>query len=541
MVSKENEKMVEITTRGPEPEKDYSLKISDNGLKAWLELTLVPEMILAIPDQGPANYLKVEARVKEKKVPEITTQDIKMYLQEQGLCYGIKESALNDLAGAKESKRVLIAEGKAPVKGRDGRIEATENYRKYARENYLNIASFSAGDVVAEKVPARAGKDGIDIFGKKLPASPVIDIELAAGEGVELKEQGRKAVAVKNGRPEFKKSRDRVVVSVVEKYVVNGNIDKTTGNINYRGDLVVTGNISDYFDASVGNDISVQGNVANASINSGGNLLVGKSIISSTIRLGKFLAPELRDNLQEILRDCRRLKSAVKQITGEISGKDIELSGIRYGKILRLLIMNKFEDLPRKLVEFNRQLEEGVDDRLKEAVEEVLPLFRELGRLQKIENVKFLEDFIRELEDFVSGQTESGSCLQVVAGYIQNSKLSVPGNVIINKKGCINSNITATESIVVSSKEGFIRGGNYRAGEMIYTPELGTKLNTTFVFVEERLFVGKTRGPLEVKAPGDMHRYDPDSRVNLGVDENGRFQNVGQKPEIDKFVRNAVI
>lgn len=89
------------------------------------------------------------------------------------------------------------------------------------------------------------------------------------------------------------------LVKVVEQYVINNDIDKTTGDINYDRDLLVKGNIQDYFNVSVGQDLKVSGNVANSEISTRGSLFVNKNIIGSQVKVGNYLNDDLVNHLEK--------------------------------------------------------------------------------------------------------------------------------------------------------------------------------------------------------------------------------------------------
>ena len=82
------------------------------------------------------------------------------------------------------------------------------------------------------------GVDGIDIKGLTVDFLPVRDYPLIAGLNTELR--GNELYAVCDGRPSFDTSG---TVSVFEEFKVNGDLDLRIGNIEFFGDVEVTGNV----------------------------------------------------------------------------------------------------------------------------------------------------------------------------------------------------------------------------------------------------------------------------------------------------------
>jgi hypothetical protein len=87
-------------------------------------------------------------------------------------------------------------------------------------------------------------RSGIDVFGETLLVGDVDDVPLEGGNGVELSEDGLKLTAAITGQP----SMDiKGVISVLESFTVNGDVDFKTGNINFNGNVIVKGTVKEGF------------------------------------------------------------------------------------------------------------------------------------------------------------------------------------------------------------------------------------------------------------------------------------------------------
>lgn len=85
-------------------------------------------------------------------------------------------------------------------------------------------------------------------------------------------------LAVKAGRVEFS-GRSFVVKSVLE---IGGNVDFSTGNINFVGDVHIHGDVSSGFSVRTIGDITIDGVVEAAEIEAGGDLVVSKGILGDS-------------------------------------------------------------------------------------------------------------------------------------------------------------------------------------------------------------------------------------------------------------------
>ena len=59
----------------------------------------------------------------------------------------------------------------------------------------------SAGDVLAEKIPPKEGKDGVSIYGEAIPKADAMDVTFVLGKGVRVSKDGLKVMADVNGNP----------------------------------------------------------------------------------------------------------------------------------------------------------------------------------------------------------------------------------------------------------------------------------------------------------------------------------------------------
>lgn len=100
------------------------------------------------------------------------------------------------------------------------------------------------GQVLAEKKPMKQPKPGIDIFGETLLVGDVDDVPLEGGDGADLSEDGLKLTAAITGQPSMDING---VISVLESFIVHGDVDFKTGNINFNGNVIVKGMVKEGF------------------------------------------------------------------------------------------------------------------------------------------------------------------------------------------------------------------------------------------------------------------------------------------------------
>jgi len=206
----------------------------------------------------------------------ITEDDIQFILAEKAVVYGmdydtIKKTVSRGIYG----QEFIIASATPPIAGEDAVItevlaidpdakpfekeDGTVDYRKLD-----NIKQIKQGEVICTRTPPTPGSPGISVFGTTLSPAPGEDYALPAGTNTKIIDGETKLIAATDGFL-YRQGRDICVGNV---YVVQGDVDFKTGNIEYSGDVVVKGNVNADFSVTADGNISIEGVVEAANITS---------------------------------------------------------------------------------------------------------------------------------------------------------------------------------------------------------------------------------------------------------------------------------
>ena len=128
--------------------------------------------------------------------------------------------------------------------------------------------------MLAEKIPAEKGIKGRTVTGKTLEARDGQDRELKLGNNTELSRDGLQVIASCNGQVLL--VNDKITVESV--YLVDGDVNLTSGNIHFLGTVVVKGNVEDGFSVKATGNIEVMGNVGKCTLDAVGNVIVHQGI-----------------------------------------------------------------------------------------------------------------------------------------------------------------------------------------------------------------------------------------------------------------------
>ncbi len=216
---------------------------------------------------------------------QVTRADVKQQLVTMGINYGVQVDIVEQmLAGQMFDREWTIAQGRAVQNGGNARLEYQPVMQKTGgKPTFLpdgrvdfreldNITVVKSGQVLATRIPPTAGVAGRNVLGEELPPVPGRDLVWPAGKGVGVVDD--QLVASIDGQVVLKSGR----VNVLPVYDVSGNVDYSTGNVRFNGNVQIRGSVKPGFMIEAEGDIKILGGVDSANIICGGTLTVGGGI-----------------------------------------------------------------------------------------------------------------------------------------------------------------------------------------------------------------------------------------------------------------------
>ncbi|WP_167482316.1 DUF342 domain-containing protein [Leptospira yasudae] len=212
----------------------------------------------------------------------LNTEQIRESIQLRGIQFGILQETIDQLSREPEyGKRILIAEGAAPIPGKNGDIRilfihpATPHLEEdqYGRVDFKNIQiiqSVAKDQKLAEKVSPIPGKEGKNVLGEILPYDPGKEAEWKLGANVRLSSEGTTVHSLINGRPIL----DRQGTIRVDEVCHLENVDFSTGNVSFPGTIIVEGSIADGFTLETEGSIIVKKSVGKVFLKAGGDVVL---------------------------------------------------------------------------------------------------------------------------------------------------------------------------------------------------------------------------------------------------------------------------
>lgn len=206
-------------------------------------------------------------------------------LGEKQVKYGIDDALLDALPDRPDRyfRLYIAARGRAAVHGKDGHVidmfsrqpERKLVVDEFNRVDYASISfiqNAEEGDTICRIIAPIKGEGGKTVLGQDLPARDGKPATVPKGRNTALNDQGDALVATKTGHVEFN-GRTFQVKPVMD---IDGNVDYSTGHINFLGDVHVHGDICTGFTVRAMGNITVDGVVEAAEVEAGGDLIMVK-------------------------------------------------------------------------------------------------------------------------------------------------------------------------------------------------------------------------------------------------------------------------
>ncbi|MFC4811263.1 DUF342 domain-containing protein [Paenibacillus sp. GCM10023250] len=231
-----------------------------------------------------------------------TAAQLEGYLKSHGIQHGVLRNVLNDIAVMPNRfyyKQTVVAQGEPAANGKDGYIRFAYDmdegdYRPVELEDgkvdfkeVTQLKNVKRGQLIAEKVGATPGRDGIAVTGEPIPGRKGKEAYFKLGKNVVLNPEQTALYAAIDGLVSLT---DKSKINVFPVYEVNGDVDYKIGNIDFVGTVVIRGNVLAGFKIKAAGDIRVVGGVEGAVLESDGSVEITGGVLGSgkgLIKAGK--------------------------------------------------------------------------------------------------------------------------------------------------------------------------------------------------------------------------------------------------------------
>ena len=221
----------------------------------------------------------------------ITLDKVYQALEENFVTFGILDDNIKmAVEHQRYNENICAARWEPPQDGIDGTIQYYFAKDKHVApvEDEHGVVNFkdlglinniTAGTPIAEITFPTEGEPGMDITGMPVAQKVGSPANYTVGAGTELINDDTQIVASINGNLVFKNG----AFVVEEKIVINGDVDVSSGNIDFIGDITIKGGVFEGFRVASKRSITIMGLVTGAEIIADGDISVKVGVINSKI------------------------------------------------------------------------------------------------------------------------------------------------------------------------------------------------------------------------------------------------------------------
>ncbi|QDH22878.1 DUF342 domain-containing protein [Saccharibacillus brassicae] len=236
---------------------------------------------------------KMSARLRFLKAEEdfaCTEESLNQFLHDHDVRFGLLQDRIAAFVASPQTYALEdfeIARGLAPIDGKDGYIEfmfeqedeARPMEREDGRVDYkelIRLKNVGKGQLLARRHASRPGTSGTTVTGEEAPFKPGKEIRFKVGKNVVTDENHTSLYATIEG---MVSRTDNGKINVFTVYEVHGDVDYSSGNVDFVGTVVIRGSVLPGFRVKAAGDIRVQGGVEGAELFAEGSIEITGGII----------------------------------------------------------------------------------------------------------------------------------------------------------------------------------------------------------------------------------------------------------------------
>lgn len=492
----------------------YVVAVSRDRMEATLRVVTEPGCIRTFADAIATPKLRLLPR-EERVDPDVpNAAAATAELQRAGVVHGIDPERLEQ-AIQTPGDEVVVAVGTDPMPGRNGYLEELVDFAELRRTGVL------ADTPLLRRVRKRDGVPGRDVTGRELTVPPARDARIRAGEGVSVDEHGIIATATVDGAP-YLDSEGHVEV---RHELVLPVVDTVSGDIEFNGSVRVEGDVGEGRRVKARDELTVEGNVDRAFLESGSSMRIAGSVMSSVLRVGgeRATAAAIGDRVVELPRLLAMVAAQAREVRDVTASRGQEVS---HGLTIQWVLENKQRTVLPSILSIYQDLREAGPNH-GETAEQAGRWHRMLStaanQLLTPEQYQEILGQVTALADDVRRATEHAADL--VVSYMQACEVEATGTVTLVGRGIFNSRVVAWGGMLAEQHDAVFRGGSILSHGRVHVREVGSPAGAkTLVQLSAgaRLEADRACAGTVVAGPGYSHRFVADRTcVRIDFDASG--------------------
>lgn len=237
---------------------------------------------------GLKAYLLV-SDVYKKNYP--SSGELLLALDEHSVYYGVKKDAVLHMEQEQVcNMRILVAEGLPAVHGVAGRLKLLIDISQVGKPKILEngkvdhrdlgkVINVKKGDELIRRIPPVIGKDGRSVLGNILKPPLPEDVYLRISPGTLISEEDPDLLISASDGAVILDANDNIEVRTTK--IITHDIDYSTGNIVFSGDLKIRGVIKSGFSVEADGNVLIEKHVEDAILKCNGDMEITRGAVGS--------------------------------------------------------------------------------------------------------------------------------------------------------------------------------------------------------------------------------------------------------------------
>ena len=375
----------------------------------------------------------------------VTFEQVMQELKNNGVTAHINEDAVRECVDnpSESFSGRLVAEAIPAVDGLDGEVNYsfdTKAELKPTIDEETGIVNFrelgkvrniKKGALIATIKPNTLGTPGNDIRGIEIKSANGNPPKYAVGTGTVLSNDQSKILAASDGNIRWDK--DRFVVDTV--VTISGSVDASVGNIDFVGDVVIKGGVSDGFRVK-GKKVDIKQNVNNATVEATESITISGGAVYAKLNCEKDIKMSFSENSTiycggdletKALINCEVLcEGEVKVVSGKgviIGGECIAYHNITANQVGSESYTKTTINLGNTavLMKSHKELKDNFKT-LSENYNKLKTLYEKLNNLRNVQELTAQQEHARK-EAFLFIMNERNTMTEMTAKIEQNERI----------------------------------------------------------------------------------------------------------------------
>lgn len=277
-----------LPTHIPEEEKGkVEEKEEDEDIIFDSCITVAEDKMLVLVNFSQAKELRAE------ELSKMTVPDIIKLLRARDVKQGIYKDRIHEMLEKKKfDVDVIVAEGKKASDGQDGSfkfyfrkdLDRRPRVLEDGSVDYKNMELFEAvkkDTLIAEYRPATMGVFGYDVTGRILAPMRGKELPPLRGIGFTMTDDKKQYYSLIDGIIELDEFDNRM--DIRNLYLIPGDVDASTGNIDFNGDVNIMGNVHSGFSVTATGNVVIDGHCEGCQIRAGKDVIIRKGCQGSGV------------------------------------------------------------------------------------------------------------------------------------------------------------------------------------------------------------------------------------------------------------------